>query len=168
VESVYRLFTNRNFRICSKDGSPIGYARSIWAMIDMQTRKPADLFQLHGGSIVEYCTDELDCPIERPGRIKVTQTEPVSVFKSKYSDIDINGHVNSIRYIEHIMDLFSLDYLKNHTLKRFEMAYSAESYYGDELRIYQEETNQDSFDLEIRRMVGEKEEVCVKSKIFFK
>ena len=66
------------------------------------------------------------------------------------------------------MDLFSLDYLKNHTLKRFEMAYSAESYYGDELRIYQEETNQDSFDLEIRRMVGEKEEVCVKSKIFFK
>lgn len=168
VESVYRLFTNRNFRICSKDGSPIGYARSIWAMIDMKTRKPADLFQLHGGSIVEYCTDELDCPIERPGRIKVTQTEPVSVFKSKYSDIDINGHVNSIRYIEHIMDLFSLDYLKNHALKRFEMAYSAESYYGDELRIYQEETNRDSFDLEIRRMVGEKEEVCVKSKIFFK
>ena len=168
VESVYRLFTNRNFRICDKDGTSIGYARSIWAMIDVASRKPADLFQLHGGSIVEYCTDELDCPIDRPGRIKVSTTDPVSVLTARYSDIDINGHVNSIRYIEHIMDLFSLDYLKDHILKRFEMAYSAESYYGDELRIYQEETAPDSFDLEIRKKIGEKEEVCVKSKVLFK
>ena len=40
VENVYRLFTDRNFAILNQEGKPIGYARSIWAMISMETRKP--------------------------------------------------------------------------------------------------------------------------------
>ena len=46
VENVYRLFTDRNFAILNQEGKPIGYARSIWAMISMETRKPADLLTL--------------------------------------------------------------------------------------------------------------------------
>ena len=48
VENVYRLFTDRNFAIMNAEGKPIGYACSVWAMISMETRKPADLFLLHG------------------------------------------------------------------------------------------------------------------------
>ena len=40
VENVYRLFTDRNFAIIDKDGKKIGYARSVWAMINLNTRKP--------------------------------------------------------------------------------------------------------------------------------
>ena len=58
VENVYRLFTDRNFAIIDKDGKKIGYARSVWAMINLNTRKPADLLTLHGGSIVDYVCDE--------------------------------------------------------------------------------------------------------------
>ena len=105
VENVYRLFTDRNFAIIDKEGKKIGYARSVWAMISMNTRKPADLLALHSGSIVDYVCDE-PCPIEKPSRIKVASKEPVAALVAKYSDIDINGHVNSIRYIEHILDLF--------------------------------------------------------------
>ncbi|MEG2513736.1 MAG: thioesterase, partial [Bacteroidaceae bacterium] len=43
VENVYRLFTDRNFAILNKEGKAIGYARSVWAMISLETRKPADL-----------------------------------------------------------------------------------------------------------------------------
>ena len=108
IENVYRLFTDRNFAILNKDGKPIGYARSIWAMISMDTRKPADLLSLHNGSIVDYICQK-ECPIEKPGRIKVNQKELAGEVVTKYSDIDINGHVNSIRYIEHILDLFPLE-----------------------------------------------------------
>ena len=103
VENVYRLFTDRNFAIIDKEGKKIGYARSVWAMISMNTRKPADLLALHSGSIVDYVCDE-PCPIEKPSRIKVASKEPVAALVAKYSDIDINGHVNSIRYIEHILE----------------------------------------------------------------
>lgn len=59
--------------------------------------------------------------------------EPASSLNARYSDIDINGHVNSIRYIEHILDLFPIELYKESRIRRFEMAYVAESYYGDEL-----------------------------------
>lgn len=117
VENVYRLFTDRNFAIIDKDGKKIGYARSVWAMISLNTRKPADLLTLHGGSIVDYVCDE-PCPIEKPSRIKVASAEPASSLNAKYSDIDINGHVNSIRYIEHILDLFPIELYKESRIRR--------------------------------------------------
>ena len=108
IENVYRLFTDRNFELVNKDGKTIGYARSVWAMISMETRKPADLISLHGDSLNQYASDR-ECPIAKPGRIKVAQENPVSEYLIKYSDIDINGHVNSIKYIEHILNLFPMD-----------------------------------------------------------
>ena len=83
VENVYRLFTDRNFAVIDKDGKKIGYARSVWAMINLNTRKPADLLTLHGGSIVDYVCDE-PCPIEKPSRIKVTSDQPLATLTAKY------------------------------------------------------------------------------------
>ena len=163
VENVYRLFTDRNFAIVNKDGKTIGYARSVWAMISMQTRKPADLLALHGGSISEYVCDK-PCPIEKPSRIKVTVPEPSEVITAKYSDIDINGHVNSIRYIEHILDLFPIEQFKEQRIRRFEMAYIAESYYGDRLSLYKEEAAPGVYDIEVRR---NEETVVCRSKVIF-
>ena len=150
VENVYRLFTDRNFAILDHEGNAVGYARSVWAMISMETRKPADLLTLHGGSITDYVCDK-DCPISKPGRIKVTEKTPLVEYRTKYSDIDINGHVNSIKYIEHILDLFPIEVFKEKRVKRFEMAYVAESYYGDTLSFYREEVGEGEYDIEVRK-----------------
>ena len=163
VENVYRLFTDRNFAILDKDGKKMGYARSVWAMINLNTRKPADLLALHGGSIVDYICEE-PCPIEKPSRIKVESKEPVCTLKAKYSDIDINGHVNSIRYIEHILDLFPIELYRTKRIRRFEMAYVAESYYGDELAFYYDETNENEYHVEVKK---NNSEVVCRSKIEF-
>lgn len=150
VENVYRLFTDRNFAVIDKDGKKIGYARSVWAMINLNTRKPADLLTLHGGSIVDYVCDE-PCPIEKPSRIKVTSDQPLATLTAKYSDIDINGHVNSIRYIEHILDLFPIQLYRTKRIRRFEMAYVAESYYGDTLSFYLDDDGNDVYGVEVKK-----------------
>ena len=161
VENVYRLFTDRNFAIIDKEGKKIGYARSVWAMISMNTRKPADLLALHSGSIVDYVCDE-PCPIEKPSRIKVASKEPVAALVAKYSDIDINGHVNSIRYIEHILDLFPIEMYKEKRIRRFEMAYVAESYYGDELTLFMDDAGEGVYDVEVKKNGSE---VVCRSKV---
>lgn len=162
VENVYRLFTDRNYAILDKDNRPIGYARSVWAMINLSTRKPANLIELHGGDISEYIVEK-DCPIEKPSRIKVTSQEPVAKMLAKYTDIDINGHVNSIRYIEHILDLFALEKYKK-GIRRFEMAYVAESYYNDELSFYVDELTPFEYSIEIKR---NGDQIVCRSKMVF-
>ena len=164
VENVYRLFTDRNFAILDKEGKPIGYARSVWAMIDLNSRKPADLLTLHGGDITNYICEK-ECPIEKPGRIKVAEKEPIEEYEIRYSDIDINGHVNSIKYIEHILDLFPIETFKEKNIRRFEMAYVAESYYGDTLSFYRTQVSENEFDVEVKKNNAE---VCVRSKIILK
>ena len=164
IENVYRLFTDRNFELVNKDGKTIGYARSVWAMISMETRKPADLISLHGNNLGQYVSDR-ECPIDKPGRIKVSVDAPVEEYQTRYSDIDINGHVNSIKYIEHILDLFTMDTFKEKQVKRFEMAYVAESYYGDVLSFYLEEKNENEYDIEVKK---NNQEVVVRSKVIFK
>lgn len=164
VEKVYRLFADRNFAILNKEGKPIGYARSVWAMISMENRNPVDLLTLHGESLANSVCGK-ECPIAKPGRIKMSQQTPVSEYVAKYSDLDINGHVNSIKYIEHILDLFSMNTFKEKTLKRFEIAYVAESYYGDTLSFYLEEKSENEFDIEIKR---NNQEVVIRSKVIFK
>lgn len=164
IENVYRLFTDRNFELQDKNGKTIGYARSVWAMISMETRKPADLISLHGNNLGQYVSDR-ECPIDKPGRIKVSVDAPVEEYQTRYSDIDINGHVNSIKYIEHILDLFPMDTFKEKQVKRFEMAYVAESYCGDALSFYLEEKNENEYDIEVKK---NNQEVVVRSKVIFK
>ncbi len=163
VENVYRLFTDRNFEIVNAAGKPIGYARSIWAMISMETRKPADLLALHGGGITDYICDK-ECPIEKVGRVKVNEAEPVARYTAKYGDIDLNGHVNSVKYIEHALNLFPLEMFREKSLRRFEVAYVAESYYGDTLCFYREQVGEGEYDIEIKK---NDTEVVVRIKMIF-
>lgn len=163
VENVYRLFTDRNFEIVNAAGKPIGYARSIWAMISMETRKPADLLALHGGGITDYICNK-ECPIEKAGRVKVNEAEPVARYTAKYGDIDLNGHVNSVKYIEHALNLFPLEMFREKNLRRFEVAYVAESYYGDTLCFYREQVGECEYDIEIKK---NDTEVVVRIKMIF-
>lgn len=156
VENVYRLFTDRNFAVLNKDGKKIGNVRSIWAMIDMNTRRPADLLKLHGGHITDYITTDVPCPIERPSRITLNDGgKQVFSHQIVYNDIDINGHVNSVRYIEHVLDLFPMSLYKSRRLHRFEIAYVAESYYGDRLDFFVSEEAADAtkttYNVEIKK-----------------
>lgn len=163
VENVYRLFTDRNFAILSQDGKPLGYARSVWAMISIEDRKPADLITLHGGHITDY-VESRDCPIAKPGRVKITEKEPIAEHIAKYCDIDVNGHVNSIKYIEHVLNLFPLDFYREHAIRRFEIAYVAESYFGDKLTFFRQQISENEYDVEVRKNASD---VVVRCKIMF-
>lgn len=165
VESVMKLFTNRNFAVLDEGGNPVGYARSVWAMIDLETRKPCDLLTLYDGDILNYVVseEENDCPIEGHGRFRFRDAELVRTIQTYYSDVDINGHINSIKYIEHILDLFPKESFEQ-GIRRFEIAYKTESYMGDTLSFYLQPVNEHDFDVEVRK--NDSEVVC-QAKICF-
>lgn len=83
-----------------------------------------------------------------------------------YNDVDINGHVNSVRYIDHILDLFSLVYYRTHQLRRIDIAYIAEAHAGDQLLLFKKEVEADEFVVRIVRE-EDKEIEIVRCKVKF-
>ena len=81
IEAVYRLFTDRDFAIKASDGRTLGYGRSVWAMIDLTTRKPVDLLTMNAGTLPEWIDTERECRCDKPGRIRCTATEPQMSYR---------------------------------------------------------------------------------------
>lgn len=146
VDEVGKLFTSRCFELVNGEGKTFGFARSIWAAIDMETRRPT-LLDVEGLSA--YITDR-PCPIEKPGKIAPvennTSGEP---YRVKYSDLDVNGHLNSIKYMEHLLDLFDISLFREKEISRFEIAYQSEGKYGMELTLYNQEVSPGKYNMAI-------------------
>lgn len=137
VENALRFFTHRNFAVKGADGTVLGYGRSIWAMISTDTRQPQDILAEKDGAIRSWIDAERPCPIAREARVKMPADAPLALrIPTHYSDIDINGHVNSIKYIEHVLDLWPLEWHRQHALRRLEVAYVAEAHAGEQLSFY--------------------------------
>ncbi len=153
VENAMRYFTARDFKIVGQDDTVYGYAKSVWAMIDTDTRQPVDIFSINDGLIREYIETEKECPIAASSRVKISSAATfVRSIDTYYNDVDVNGHINSVKYIEHILDLFDVDYFKTHSLRRFEIAYVAESHQGDRLNFYQEEVGEGEYCIKITKV----------------
>jgi len=165
VESAMRYFTNRNFCVLGPEGKPCAWGRSVWAMINTESRHPEDIFAIDNGAIDKWIVKDKECPIDKCGRVAVSDgVQLVRTIDTMYSDVDINGHINSVKYIEHVLDLWDIDWYKKHKLKRFEIAYVAEAHQGDRLSFYREQTNELEYYVRIVRNDGT--ETC-RSKVVF-
>lgn len=170
VENAMKYFTKRNWAIYSPDGKKIyGYAKSIWAMIDTVTREPQDILAVNNGRIKEYLCSEKPCAIEDVSRVTTPKMTEYTEFRVSYSDIDVNGHCNSMKYIDHVMDTFCKEHFENYHLKRLEIAYVAEGHWGETIRIYHisPDDTQHFFRLTRQKEEGGEQEVC-RLKVFFK
>ena len=146
VESAMRYFTRRNFSVTDNNGRVYGYGRSVWAMIDTETRQPTDIFSIDNEAIKNWIVEDKPCPIASGGRVKISDSAGfVRSIDINYNDIDINGHVNSVKYIEHVLDLWDIAWYREHRLKRFEIAYVAEAHQSDQLSFYREQTAENEY-----------------------
>ena len=170
VESAMRYFTSRNFRVVGDNGQVYGYGRSIWAMIDTESRQPTDIFAIDNGAINQWIEKDKPCPIDKGGRVKMGDgAELLRTIDTYYNDVDINGHINSVKYIEHVLDLWPMDWYRHHTILRLEIAYVAEAHAGDRLAFYREQTGDGEYSVRVTKQTdaaADAVEVC-RSKVVF-
>ena len=164
VESAMKFFTSRNFAVTGNEGKVYGYGRSIWAMIDTDSRQPTDILAIDGGAINDWIVNDKPCPIDKGGRVKMTDNaELVHTIDTYYNDVDINGHINSVKYIEHVLDLWSVEWYQQHTIRRIEIAYVAEAHGGDRLSFYRENVADGEYNVRIIKNTSDGDnpvEVC--------
>lgn len=153
VPSFYRQFTDRLYTVATAQGQPLGHARSVWALIDTQTRRPLNLENLPGGGFTSVL-EPRSVPVAPPGRIHVDTTTPARTLTAGYCDLDINGHVNSIRYIEMALDLLGPERYDTLRPQRVEAAYAAEACMGDRLCLFRQDNSPAEGAVEIRSADG--------------
>ena len=163
-QKVQYDYLDENSSVSNGQGRVYGYGRSIWAMIDTETRQPSDIYSIDNGAINDWIVDDKPCPIEKGGRVKMSDdAELIRSIEVNYNDIDINGHVNSVKYIEHVLDLWDVAWYGEHSLKRFEIAYVAETHQGDTMNFYREQVADNEFCVRLTKteVLTQKEtEVC--------
>lgn len=133
VERFGRFWSDRNFRISDGDGITIGYARTVWVIMNMESRRPADLSlypQIEG-----ICATDETCPIEHPAKLPKLDAPTVAAYSFQYSDIDFNRHVNSCRYIELLLNRWEMEWHDRHPIARFDINYLKEALYGEQVTI---------------------------------
>ena len=93
----HRLFAVRDFQLQDAGGGELMRATSAWALMNLETRRPARLdphlpvFSRHPGRMIE--DDFSPLPLPHPGSARTWH-------RAEPGDIDINDHVNNTVYLD--------------------------------------------------------------------
>lgn len=149
IESINRRFSERNFAITTDDGETIGYARTIWSAIDFVARSGADLSCLDLDSLPKA---DLPCPINKTPRIGTLQGNiECNDYRFSFCDLDFNRHVNTIRYLELMMDQWPLEHYDVKQIKRIDLLFHNECRFGENVTVRVANPNADVSDCELSR-----------------
>ena len=134
ISDYGRVLSTRNFTLTDlATGREFGRAVTQWAMIDLQTRSAMDLSWVgdaHADAIVDAAP-----PTDKPRKIReVNPTETVE-HRVVYSDIDFNRHVNTMRYIEMMLDMLPVEILTQEASVRLDIHFLRECRFGQTLQV---------------------------------
>ena len=160
IEDYNRHFSQRNMEIADNNGEVIGYARTVWVVINLKSRELVDISKL---SYIRDNVSERTCPIEPQSRLKPLIPTRTANYRFEYTDIDFNGHVNTVRYIEHLVNQFPLQHHRDNFVGRMEIAFVKETYYNEDALIVID----DSDPLNVRLDINVDDITRVRSRLIF-
>ena len=127
------MFAYRDFHLSSESGNVLALGTTTWFVIDIHRRRPqrTDAY-FHLDDWGEY---EQAYPSFAPKVQELEKPDSTSQRHVYYSDLDVNGHVNNVKYLEYILDSFPLDFIKTHDIKQIDMNFLNEAFYNDVVDI---------------------------------
>lgn len=132
-----RLFYYRDFEITDEEGKILLLASTAWFVIDSSKR---ERIQPDWWQTQEYPFSP-KVFTSKLGRLKSCGCEHGELIPVNYGDLDQNGHVNNVRYIEWMLNSLPLEFHNSHDIRSLEINYLAEAIYGHTVSICTTETS---------------------------
>ncbi len=133
INEYGRVLSTRNFTLTDAAGREFGRAVTQWAMIDLKSRSAVDLSwvgEAHADAIVDAPS-----PMDKPRKVRSVMPTETLEHRVVYSDIDFNRHVNTMRYIEMMLDMLPLEMLSSEAPVRLDIHFLKECRYGQTLTV---------------------------------
>lgn len=137
VQSWSGLTTDRVIRL-SQNGIPVAEALSKWVAIDLKRRMPIPIEKILTDESLRSDYSNVDLPemTKRLWSMEIQeQLKPNYEHIVRYSDLDLNCHVNTSVWISLAMDAIPIDWLRIHSMKRAHLRFIKEAREGDQLTI---------------------------------
>jgi len=141
-----KLFAIRDYQIIDSNNNAVVSARSGWLIVDMDKRRPlrpqAVMDAMPQNEGFNALSPEV-CAIT--GLAERSDLQKVSERKALYTDVDYNGHVNNVRYIEWIQDTLDPQLLEKAKKIRIDINYLNEILSGETAEIFSAPIQDDDF-----------------------
>ena len=148
-----RVAYPRNVVAFDQNGSELFRTTSLWVLMDMESRAMI----LPGKSGVEVAGVLRGGELPVPGSLSPVQLSGLQERSVRFTDLDLNGHMNNCRYLDWAADLLPSQFHEAHTVKDFTLGYLSEAREGQCLRIAHQLLSEDNLRLEILRPEDGKE-----------
>lgn len=136
------IFALRDFEWLDAGGNRLGGGTSAWLVLDGHSRRPQRVEKyLTSVALVSTTATERD-PEKLPAATGPSAMPP---WLARYTDVDLNHHVNSAKYIGWLLDSYSPEWHQRHTPKLLEVNYVGESHQGELLSLRTEPTGPQEF-----------------------
>lgn len=124
-------FLPRYLEVLDRQGEVCIRATSLWSLIDEKTRSLID--PKENGIVIEGQEhgDEIAPAMGMP----IQSLPEVRQLDARYSNVDINGHMNNAAYMDFIMDSFSEGDLENKTIKDIVLCFKKEIRLGQKVEV---------------------------------
>lgn len=134
IESYNKFFSDRCFVMTDEAGNVVADIRSVWVAIDTATRRMADLTRLERSS---FPTANRECPVPKCRALTIAPDSDVErvAHTFRYTDIDFNGHVNTMRYLEAVLNLRPLDFYNANDIALLEASFEHECHFGKPVEL---------------------------------
>lgn len=132
-KGIHRLFYLRDFEVSDKLNQTIAKATSEWLIIDLKTKRPK-LYQPENNIFQENKNKHA---IENNVPNLKTPSSEFAIYNNRvvYSDIDLNNHLTTVRYVDWMMDTFELEYLEKSLCEDIVINFIREVPFGTEVII---------------------------------
>jgi medium-chain acyl-[acyl-carrier-protein] hydrolase len=151
-----RLYALRDFTIASGAGEKLISATSSWMILDRTSGRPQRIERKSESIPWQPGRDEIETNLEKVQLLR--NGEELARFRVLFSDIDVNRHVNSAKYLQWMIDSHSYEHLEATEVGSIEISFLSEALPQDEVTVLSEGTEDQEL-CSVRR-TGDGKELC--------
>lgn len=138
-----RILAFRDYIVSDENNNPIAHATSNWVVLDLKTRRPVFITEDVKALGNRFGPRWLEMPDVK--LMPVKSHELHKVFRVRKHDLDLNRHVNNVRYIEWALEAVPDTIFESKPLISVDIIFKSECLYEDEISSFTEQTQAGRF-----------------------
>lgn len=150
------IFGARDFRIFDTNNQIIALASSYWLMVDLNSHRPLRPHEVVKEMPIGNYAEVFDTDLEKLPSL-TQEASFIEEIKIHYSDIDINRHVNNVKYLKWLIDALPIVSLTKKLISSIEINFLHELKLDENIQIFQELDDDNNMNCKIKSISTGKE-----------